>query len=276
MLTNRALRTALIVAIALSLAACATPSARIQAEAARHGFSRTVLPGREFLHVVYAKSGHPDATILHVYIEGDGAPWRRDSEVAVDPTPRRPLMLALMALDPAPSVYLGRPCYLGLAAVPPCTPRLWTQARYSEAVVLSMATALRRVLAGHGRRGLVFIGHSGGGTLARLLAEHFNNTRAVITLGANLDIDAWTAFHGYTPLRGSLNPAARPGLGPSVIERHYVGARDRQVPPSLLKAYAAAHPQAQLIELRDVDHRCCWSALWPAILTDLKAAFIRE
>lgn len=276
MITNRPLRTAVIVAIALSLSACATPSARIEAEAARYGFSRTVFSGREFLHVVYAKSGHPDATTLHVYIEGDGAPWRRESEVAVEPTSRHPLMLALMALDPAPSVYLGRPCYLGLAAVPPCTPRLWTYARYSEPVVLSMAAALRRVLAGHRRPSLVFMGHSGGGTLARLLAEHFNNTRAVITLGANLDIDAWAAFHGYTPLRGSLNPGARPGLGRSMIERHYIGARDRQVPPSLVKAYAAAHPQAELIELGDVDHRCCWSALWPAILADLKAAFIRE
>ena len=35
-----------------------------------------------------------------------------------------------MGLDPAPSVYLGRPCYLGRAADPGCHPWYWTHGRY--------------------------------------------------------------------------------------------------------------------------------------------------
>lgn len=56
-------------------------------------------------------------------------------------------MLRLMALDPAPSVYLGRPCYHGLAA--PCRARRsFGRARYSARVLDSMAAALRSLLYG--------------------------------------------------------------------------------------------------------------------------------
>ena len=75
-----------------------------------------------------------------------------------DPTAREPLVLRLMALDRVPSVYLGRPCYHGLAADPRCTPALWTDARYSEVVVASMAAATRRLLSLTGHTEIVWLG----------------------------------------------------------------------------------------------------------------------
>ena len=41
------------------------------------------------------------AGALHVYIEGDGTPYVARHDFAADPTPRNPLMLRLMTLDPA-------------------------------------------------------------------------------------------------------------------------------------------------------------------------------
>jgi hypothetical protein len=68
--------------------------------------------------------------VLHVYVEGDGAPyWQRDL-TAPDPTPRNPLMLRLMALEPDQGIYLGRPCYLGLCRDVGCHPAFLTLRRY--------------------------------------------------------------------------------------------------------------------------------------------------
>src|SRR5262245_36969268 len=135
-----------------------------------------------------------------------------------------------MALDPAPSVYLGRPCYHGLAASPGCESALWTASRYSPAVIDSMAGALRRILRTGGYNRVAWFGHSGGGALAVLLAPRFAETTDVVTIAANLEIDAWADLHGYARLAGSVNPAREPPLAPAIRQRHYVGADDRRVP----------------------------------------------
>ena len=74
----------------------------------------------------------------------------------------------------------------------------------------SMASALRRYLSRGDIDRLVWLGYSGGGTLAMLLAPRFDQTTDVVTVAANLDIDAWTDRHGYSRLSGSLNPARQP------------------------------------------------------------------
>ena len=67
-----------------------------------------------------------------------------------------------------------------------------------------------------------------------LLAERFKQTRAVVTVAGNLDPDRWVAQHGYSPLVGSLNPARRPPLPSHILQLHFVGGRDRNVPRDLL------------------------------------------
>ncbi len=252
------------------LAGCASPGRRADDLAATHGLVRSVDAGAGgYAHVAYRNRVQAGAT-LHVYIDNDGTPWTGRYSVAADPTPDRALMLELMALDAAPAVYLGRPCYLGLAAAAPCTPHDWTHGRYSARVVDSMAAALRRRLSTQPQRRIAFFGHSGGGTLAVLLAARFPETVAVVTLGANLDIDAWARFHGYTPLHGSVNPMEQAALPPGVIQMHYVGRDDRNVPPSMLRAYRDRHPGAVVTELPGVDHACCWRGAWAGILRELE------
>src|SRR5262249_18582832 len=121
---------------AIALVACGTPTRAFSRYAHSLGMREEIVEGTVFGHVVFA-SGAPASGTLHVSLDGDGTPWSLWAPSA-DPTPRNPLVLRLMALDPTPSLYLGRPCYHGLSQEPPCTEAFWTSARYSETVVSSM------------------------------------------------------------------------------------------------------------------------------------------
>jgi len=256
---------ALLVLIAWT--GCVSPERRFAARAAEMGLQADLVQGTVFHHVVFRQRGQRPSSVLHVYIDGDGTPWLH-GRPASDPTPRNALVLALMALDPNPAIYLGRPCYHGLSETPPCSSALWTRERYSEAVVSSMAAALRRILATEDFHHVAWFGHSGGGTLAVLLAPRFPQTASVVTVAANLDIDAWADLHGYDRLPGSLNPATHPPLPPSIRQHHYVGSNDRVVPKEVVER-GPIDPDA-LIVLPTYDHTCCWAAIWPAVLDDIQ------
>jgi dienelactone hydrolase len=161
---------------------------------------------------------------------------------------------------------LGRPCYFQAQIKAPCNRLVWTHGRYAPEVIGSMVAALRRFLTEHPHRQVVLVGYSGGGTLAWLMAAQVPETIAVVTIAANLDIDAWVRVHGYSPLAGSLNPAAAPSLPMAIAERHYAGGRDMNVPPAVVRAFARRHPRASVIEIAEFDHTCCWLARWPQLL----------
>jgi hypothetical protein len=254
-----------ILALAL-LSGCATPAERFAETAAGMGFEQSMVTGAGFRHVLFWKNRSRADAVLHVYIDGDGTP-DIGGYPAADPTSRNPLMLRLLALDPGPAVLLGRPCYDGLADDPGCRPALWMDERYSEAVVASMAAALREILAQGPYRRVAWFGHSGGGSLAVLLAARVPETAAVITVAANLDVDAWAASRRARPLIGSLNPARQAALPAGIVQRHYAGAGDEVVPPEVTRK--GLGPGVSLTVVPDYDHRCCWETMWPAILAEL-------
>lgn len=254
------------------LSGCASPAQRMDERAADLGYRRVVVQGDGFSHVAYIKEGRatPNSALqLHVYLEGDGTPWMRKRVAAVDPTPCNHLMLDLMSLDPAPSLYLGRPCYHGLNKAKLCTPDVWTDGRYSEAVVASMSTALDRLSADY--QTLVLLGYSGGGTLAMLMAERQPKTETVITVAANLDTERWAELHKQQPLAGSLNPATRPPLSPRVRQMHFAGGRDDNVPPTLVRDAIAQQQGATFKVFPKQDHSCCWRDVWKELLGELAA-----
>jgi pimeloyl-ACP methyl ester carboxylesterase len=176
------------------------------------------------------------------------------------------MVLRLMALDPAPSLYLGRPCYLGLHHSAHCHPWHWTHGRYGKMVVDSLVAVLQRILADGVDSDLVLIGYSGGGTLAMLLAERLPRVSAVVTLAGNLDVVRWARLHDYSPLRGSLNPADSAPLPPRIRQWHWMAARDHNVPPALVRPVVAAGESTRVEILPNIDHRCCWEAVWPRLL----------
>ena len=253
-------------ACTLLVGACAAPAERADHAARAFGYERLVLPGARFLHVAYFKRGAPDA-VLHVYVEHDGVPWITPAQPAADPTPRRLLMLELMAQDPAPALYLGRPCYFGLAQVPPCEAVWWTHRRYSAEVVDSMAAALTGFLTTNRNITAVEIfGFSGGGAIAALLAARIPSTRRLVTVAAPLDLDEWTRAHDYTPLSGSQSPLRQPPLSPSIRQLHLAGAEDRVVGSAVIRPFVATQPTAEFRELPGFDHVCCWDSVWASVV----------
>ena len=258
--------------VVMLLAACATPSARIERIAADAGLRQEVVRGADFRHLVLYRRDEVAARRLHVYIDHDGKPWIGGTRVASDPSPRTPLALEFMLQDPAAAIYVGRPCHFGAAGQPGCHPLIWTHARYGEAVVASMAAVIEQWLSKTGRTELVLIGYSGGGTLASLLAARLPQTVGLLTIAANLDVDAWTALHRYSPMIGSLDPAQSDALDSHIVQHHHVGVRDRNVPPELLARFVAKEPGARLFMHPDFDHVCCWVAAWPRLLDELSAA----
>lgn len=256
--------------VVVQLSGCANPAQRIDDRAADLGFRKVVVRGDGFSHVAYIKDGRATPnSALHVYLEGDGTPWVYRRVAASDPTPRTPLMLELMQLDPAPSLYLGRPCYHGLNKAKACTPDMWTDKRYSEAVVASMSASLDRLTVDY--QALVLLGYSGGGTLAMLLAERQPKTETVITVAANLDTERWAALHKQQPLSGSLNPATRPPLPVRIRQMHFAGAQDDNVPPVLVRDAIAQQQGATFKVFPKQDHSCCWRDVWKEILGGLAA-----
>ncbi|WFP52187.1 alpha/beta hydrolase [Methylomonas sp. EFPC3] len=255
--------------LAISLAGCISPVAKLHQQARDLDLVALDLDGGKFTLRGFRNRPIPATERLHVYLEGDGRPWERGLIPAAEPTTRDSAVLPLMAGDPAPSLYLGRPCYNGRTEDPGCSTELWTGGRYGESVVASMAQALLNFAEQNGYRELVLIGHSGGGTLALLLAERLPQTVAVITLAGNYDIDRWTDYHGYQRLQNSLNPAIRPAG--RVPEWHLLGERDTTIPPALFESGLRARPHAHVIRV-DADHSRGWQAIWPEMLRRLPSA----
>jgi pimeloyl-ACP methyl ester carboxylesterase len=131
-----------------------------------------------------------------------------------------------------------------------------------------MATALEGFLEGAGyiHPRLVFVGYSGGATLAMLLAPRFTQTRAIVTIAGNLDPDAWTQHHGYTPLTESLNPTRQKPPPDTISQLHFAGAEDRNIPPALTREALRRHPRARFEVLPGVAHRRGWYQAWPELL----------
>jgi hypothetical protein len=259
-----AMRSASSLFLALFLAGCASNAGRIDALAGSLGMSRSVLEAGGFRSLLYMRSAAgPEDAPLAIFIEGDGVPWHDGMEPSLDPTTGNPLALKLLAQTPAPAAYVSRPCYQEMTG-PRCTPERWTMQRYSEEIVSSMTEAVRTAAQHANAQKVTLVGYSGGGVLAVLIAERLDNVAAVITVGANLDTDAWTRHHGYLPLSGSLNPASSTAEH-RWPEIHLYGARDPVVPIATTDAYFARFPHAQRKVMDDYDHVCCWVQQWPTL-----------
>jgi pimeloyl-ACP methyl ester carboxylesterase len=261
------------------LQSCTTPGGNLSNLAKGQGFAQsnvraagydlTAFDNGAFIAEATSVS-ESNTNVLHVYLEGDGSPWKHRTIVMSDPTPRNPLMLRLMALDSQPSAYLGRPCYNGAAQDEGCESSMWTSGRYSDIVIESMASGIRALAKRFSADELWLFGHSGGGALALLLAEQLPTVTRLVTVAGNLDTDAWIRHHGYTPLFSSRNPARQPLLRNSVWQWHLLGGRDSVIPPQLVRPFIAQQPQASGFMLKNFSHGCCWESVWPDVLDALQ------
>jgi hypothetical protein len=254
---------------------CASRVTAPAAIAAKHGLMQAELQGTVFTHTAYhtpassqpRDSSPPLWATLWVFIDGDGRPWVNGGrEPAKNPTTSRPLALQLAAQMQRPVLYVGRPCYDRKTMEPACTSTWWTDARYSATVVESMVAAIRRYQEQSQFERMVLVGYSGGGVLAELVAHELCGVAAVVTIAANLDVSAWTEYHGYLPLTGSLNPATMTNTA-AVPEIHLLGEDDEVVPPPTVQRYFERNPQSIVWKYPDHGHVCCWREEWPRILS---------
>ena len=205
---------------------------------------------------------------LSVFIEGDGTPWIDGTAISRDPTPHYLLALKLMQRSTGNRLYLGRPCYFGTDD-PACNYHYWTDRRYSREVIDSMSEVINAVVREHNIDDVTLVGHSGGGTIATLLACRIDARVHLVTIAANLDVAAWSARHHYTPLAGSLNPMTDFGNCPLAGAVHFAGDRDSNVPPSIIRAFGERYQQ-RVVVVKGADHRN-WERFWPELLQQLSS-----
>ncbi|AWY44392.1 alpha/beta fold hydrolase [Pseudomonas putida] len=263
----------------LLLAACVsvpTPGERRQAAVAQvgarhwHGIdiATSTFNLQAFIPDTFDKGEH-----LTVYLEGDGFAWVNGSQPSSDPTPVNPVALRMALAQPSGNAtYLARPCQY-VADPDHCHQRYWTKARFAEEVVASLDQAVDKLKAQAGARHLTFVGYSGGGALALLLAARRDDVRNIITVAGNLDPAAWTEYHHVSTLDGSLNPVDQLEKLARIPQLHLSGANDSVIPPALTTRFVAAYPKASPVSVRIIPgytHSCCWAQDWPQLWPKLQ------
>ena len=245
---------------------CSTNVFPLAERAAAENLSHHRVGTEHFEHSVYRKEGDSDYQV--VFIEGDGRPWNAAGTApSRDPTPRDALAFDLLLATPVEGFYVTRPCYFDTWSEA-CSADTWTSGRYSQAVVTSLAEAVR--VTADTERPLMLVGYSGGGTLAILVAQELEDVHGVVIVAGVVDTDAWTGHHGYEPLSQSINPAI---LEFESRQLHLHGTDDTVVPLETIRGVVARWPNAALREFNAFDHVCCWRRDWQRIWEDVENTF---
>lgn len=265
-------KASLFCAILLVLGACgASLESRIrhgEQRAAQQGWIRTSLPTGSFALVAFLPQQPAAAETAYIYIEGDGAAWRDAATPSLNPTPRQPVALELALQHGAGAAYLARPCQY-VANDPACADnRWWTSHRFAPEVITASDRAIEAIKQRYRASHVVLIGYSGGGAVAALVAARRSDVSGLVTVAGNLDTQAWTALHDVEPLTGSLNPADYWALLQHIPQTHYVGTKDKIVPPAIAESFAARFPaghRPMIRRMEGYDHQCCWIEHWPEL-----------
>lgn len=248
------------------LASCGPAQVDVQKLASGAHMSRHMVKAGKFHLTAYARITAPKAPMV-IYIEGDGRAWQSRYEPSQDPTPRRPIALALAALDPASNVvYLARPCQF-TASDTACDSAYWTDKRFSPEVVASLNEAVDYFVAIGKPSAIHIVGYSGGGAVASLLAARRSDIASLRTIAGNLDTEALNRHHRVSPMPGSLNPIDSAGKLSQLPQIHFSGGKDDIVPPFIAKHFIdrqTAHHCIRHIVMPDATHSTGWEEAWKA------------
>lgn len=219
------------------------------------GFVFQEIQTETFAVAAWTRVKQQPVKVLRIYIEGDGFAWQTPTRPSSDPTPRRSLPLAWAQKDKGDVVYLARPCQYVFSSR--CSAYFWTDGRFAPEIIDSMDDALKTLLEKYKPEKVELIGYSGGAAVAVLLAaKHSDRVGALITVAGVLDHRQWTAYHGDSPLEGSLNPADEQSKIRRIPQKHYVGGKDEIVPQSLARQWVS--DQRQVIVVPAASHGEGW------------------
>ena len=203
---------------------------------------------------------------INVYIEGDGRSWIDRRTISPNPTPPNPTALKLAVLDNSSNVlYLARPCqYVDLKFERNCSKQTWTSHRYSSDVIEAYNEILNHLKKNNKDFTFNLIGHSGGGTVAVLVAANRDDIKSIRTLAANLDHVALNRERNVSQLEGSLNPinfAKKINFLPQV---HYQGKNDKVIPQWVAKKFVKFSNSSCVssMSLIEVTHENGWEDFW--------------
>jgi len=232
-----------------------------------HGFTKDLVKGGDFWLTIYKRIENNKPYVF--YIEGDGFPYYRKSEISPDPTPKDSLVLKLAALDPRPNiVYIARPCqYTDPELNPLCraSHHYWTLQRMSEKAVESINQVIIKT---NNDQPFSLVGYSGGGGIAVLLGARNDKVKDILTIAANLDIHRFVADHKVSIMKGSLNPMDYAKKINHIPQLHLSGGKDNIVKPFIADEYVKASNSICVYkqEIENNTHSKGWENIWPDIL----------
>lgn len=239
---------------------CAVKPFDLDSASAKSQLNPVAVKGSEFtIQTLQPKSF--TGTTLRVYIEGDGRAWITSRTVSDDPTPIKSIVPTLALSDPAPAVYMARPCQFVMTAN--CSQSLWTTERFSRKVIQAHSETLDTLKSKYGVQAFELVGYSGGGAVALLLAASRNDVAQVQTIAGNIDTQAWTSLKELAPLTGSLNPADFTDRLAELPQRHLIGLNDTVVPPEVGHAYMLkVQPRCGETVFVDATHHAGFEPSW--------------
>ena len=242
--------------VVLMLSGCVLPAYHLLEDA---GQPYQIVSSFKFKHLLAVNSHIDIHKPVIVFIEGDGHPWRRHNRVAFEPTPDKPLLLEWFLEADFPAIYLGRPCYFELNDQQ-CSPYWYTHGRYSETVVKSLVQVLSENVTG---KNIVLVGHSGGATLAVLMADMLGEVEAVVTIAGNLQVNAWSDYHHYSKLQGSMDPMFSKLLPEHIRQIHLYSPFDKVIQAEWIKSFSEKQMNSRLLELPVQGHDKGWKEFYP-------------
>ena len=215
---------------------------------------------RDFTIASWQKITEPNG-VYKIYIEGDGYAFNVHGRPTQDPTPKGTLVRELAFGDNIPNViYLARPCQY--VKSPICSQRHWTTARFAHEVVNAEYEAIKQIAGAHP---VILIGFSGGAQIAGLVASVKNglNIKKIITIAGNLDHLAWTQYHNLPPLNESMNLADYRHQFAELPQIHYVGTKDKVIPPVLLEQFVGN--ENLIIKVKNASHNSGWEDIYQKV-----------
>lgn len=265
------LRAKILINLSLLLAGCISsrPYAHAQKIASDSGLISEKFDTAHFTIASWHRIT-PPVSSLRVYIEGDGFAWKSRTLPSDNPTPRNPSGLMLAATDTQANVlYLARPCqFIGPPLPANCRVNIWTQDRFSPAVITTMNEVLSQVVSRYPGVKLDLVGYSGGGNIAALLAERRSDVRSLRTVAGNLDVAYVNALHHVTPMPTASSAIDAAHALRALPQIHFSGEADTTVPPTVARRFqqAVGGRCVQTEVAGGMAHGSDWAAVWPRLL----------
>jgi len=248
----------------------ASPSNSANSLAAVNGFTKSFVKTSDFILTSYQRIGRSGSPV-RFYIEGDGRAWISRTRLSDDPTPSDPLVIELAAMDPSPNViYIARPGQYTESGIPDCDPAYWSSRRFSEEVIRSVNEAISQAVLRTEAKSVELVGYSGGAAVAVLVAARRNDIAGIRTIAGNLNPDELNRYHNVSSLEGSLDPMEVAEKIKDIPQRHFIGSRDKTVPPAIAESFVKKEGFADYGSITVVDgatHNDGWPERWKELLS---------